>query len=429
MGPRSGLAWSAALLLLAGAVLLAPHGAVDRAATLPLFWRGVAVMGAGFALSWWLEFLPPWLFWAVALATRLILLPMEPGDDVWRYLWEGAIQLHGFSPFHLAPEDPALAGLRTAWWPLINHPGTTAIYPPLAQLLFRALAAIAPAVILFKLAFLAADLAVCALLVRCFGCGRAALYGWNPLVIYAFAGGAHYDSLFLLPLVAAWLLQEGRLGAGLRRPWLWSSLLLGISVAIKWVSLPLLLAPMAAAWRRDRRWAVLPILLAGLLPLLLGAWLFCSDLACPLVPTGSMFVTRGRSAEWLPHLLGRIVPASRASNAPHVLLLLLLLVVLLRRARSPGEFQRGYWLGLLLISPIVHAWYLCWPIPFFVPRGNWGVRFVSLSGFVYFVLPSGGPEWLLSDPERLTLWLPLLLGAPWNGWPPPPDPSTQRSGG
>jgi hypothetical protein len=35
---------------------------------------------------------------------------------------------------------------------------------------------------------------------------------------------------------------------------------------------------------------------------------------------------------------------------------------------------------------------------------------VSLSAFVYFVLPSRLPDWQLTTAERLLLWLPLLFG-------------------
>lgn len=98
--------------------------------------------------------------------------------------------------------------MRTPWWSSINHPDTTAIYPPLAQLLFRLHAAVAQQVLLFKLSFTAADLAIAGLLAARFGAARAALYAWNPLVIYGLSGGGHYDSWFLLPLVAGWLLAE-----------------------------------------------------------------------------------------------------------------------------------------------------------------------------------------------------------------------------
>ncbi len=403
---------ASALLLIAGALLLRPHGDLFDPAQLLPFWRAVAVMGAGFALSWTLPAIPRTLFWTVAVLTRLLLLAMEPGDDIWRYLWEGLIQLQGFSPYHLPPEAPVLAGLRLAWWPQINHPDTTAIYPPLAQLLFRLHAALAPQVVVFKLSFLAADLAICALLAGRFGAARAALYGWNPLVIYGISGGGHYDSWFLLPLVGGWLLAERDPRLQGPRSQAWVDLLLGLSVALKWITLPLLLQRAISRWRRFQRpGPVLSGLLLGLAPLLLGALVFCRSATCPLLPTGSTFMRLGRSAAWMPHWIGQLWPWTLQSNAVHGLLLLAVLVpLLLRGGERLGVFAWRYLVAVLLLSPVVHGWYFIWLMPFAVPSQNWGARLVSLSAFVYFVLPSRLPDWQLTSAERLLLWLPLLVG-------------------
>ena len=51
-------------------------------------------------------------FWAVVIALRLVALPLEPGDDFWRYQWEGKIQQAGFNPYVNAPDDPKLEGVR-----------------------------------------------------------------------------------------------------------------------------------------------------------------------------------------------------------------------------------------------------------------------------------------------------------------------------
>lgn len=396
-----------ALLLVAGAALMAPHSAFTEPAVLHRFWGAAAVMGAGFALSWRLTALPgPW-FWGVALAARLLLLPMGPGDDLWRYLWEGHIQTLGFSPYHLAPNAPELLAYRTDWWGDINHIDVSAIYPPITQLGFRLLAAISPHPGLFKLAFVAADLGVVALLSRRFGYRRATLYAWNPMVIYTFAGGAHYDSWFILPLVAAWLLDDRPRGP---RTWLWVAALVGVSVAVKWVSLPLA-AFLGWRWLRQGQWGrAIATGLLGLLPMALAALPFCRGLTCPLVPTSSVFVAYGRSAELIPYLVGRLWPATLESNAIYALPLGLVVLGLLGRAKTLGQFAEGYWLGLLTLTPIVHFWYFTWMVPFAVPSQNWGVRLVSLSAFVYFVLPSRLPDWRLTLAERLLLWLPLLLG-------------------
>ncbi|MFQ6538852.1 MULTISPECIES: glycosyltransferase family 87 protein [Aphanothece] len=402
---RSQPTWvliGSALLLVGGSLLMAPHGQLTDPLVLGRFWPAAAVMAGGFALSWRLEAVGRWAFWGVALAARLLLLPMEPSDDIWRYLWEGQIQLLGFNPFELPPADAALAAWRPPWWALINHPDVTAIYPPLTQLLFRLLALPGPSVLVFKLAFVAADLGVCALLVRRFGRRRSLLYGWNPLILVSFAGGGHFDSWFLLPLAAAWTLGP--------RQRLAAALLVGLSVAIKWISLPMLAHQL---WQplRARRWRqALAMALLGLLPMAAASLAFCDRRRCALVPMGSSFVRHGRSAELVPHLVGRVWSWSVQHNGVFLLALAAVTLLLLGRRADLGRFSRRYLLALLLLSPIVHVWYFSWLIPFGLPTRAWAERLVSLSGFVYFVLPSRLPDWQLSDAERLLLWGPLVAG-------------------
>lgn len=412
--PASGL------LLVLGAALMQPHGLLLDPAVMPGFWRGAAVLGAGFALSWRLRHVGAAAFWGVAVLARLLLLPMEPSDDIWRYLWEGHIQRFGFNPFLLAPDAALLEPLRTPWWGQINHPDVTAIYPPLTQLLFRLLAAfspatLGPAVLPFKLAFVAADLALCALLTRRFGRRRSLLYAWNPLVLVSIAGGGHFDSWFLLPLVGAWLLsastpaaQAAATAAPARQ--LAAALLVGVSVAIKWVSLPML---GLLLWRaaRERRWRLAAAMaLLGLLPMATASLAFCGANSCPLIPLGSNFVRQGRSAELLPHLVGHVWGWTLGHNGLFLGLLAAVALGLILTSGGFGSFSRRYLVALLVLSPIVHGWYLTWLMPFAVPTRAWGARLLSLSGFVYFVLPSRLPDWRLSEPERWLLWGPWLLG-------------------
>ena len=410
------------ILLILGAVAMRPHGLFNASATLSGFWSAVIVMGVGFALSWRLGSIPPLVFWTMAIGTRLILFSMEPGDDIWRYLWEGQNQLLGYSPYHLPPEAPALEFLRTSWWPKINHPEVTAIYPPLAQLLFRMLAAVQVSVPLFKSAFVAADLGTCLLLVRAFGCSRASLYAWNPLVIYCFSGGGHYDSWFILAVVAAWLLADDPNNDPQRRSWPWSALLIGVSVALKWISLPLLGFLIWDALRLGRLARAALTALLGMLPLALSAMAFCGDSSCPLIPTGSLFVTRGRNAEFIPHLVAQVWPATLQSNAIYGFALLVIVVWIARRSRNLNEFAQSYWPAMLMLSPIIHIWYFTWWIPFGVPSQAWAVRLVSLSGFFYFPIPATPPDWHLSTMQRMGLWVPPILGwllssHPWNRIP------------
>ncbi len=379
-------------------------------------------MGAGFLLTWWLQSVTAVWFWGVAIATRLLLLAMYPGDDIWRYLWEGYIQTQGFSPYAQPPDAEILVPLRTEWWGLMNHPHVSAIYPPIAQFGFRLLASLTPSVLLFKGAFAVADLGICWLLSQRFGYLPTLLYAWNPLVIYSFAGGGHYDSWFLLPLVAAWLWFERPYARSLTSlpplfHWLGSALLIGISIAVKWMSLPILSFLAWQSLRQGKYRLTVGIGVLGLLPMAVSALPFCGVQSCPLVPTQSFFIVDGRSAELIPHLVATAWDTSSWQNRVYALPLVLAIAWLLLRVVRFGQFAESYLIGLLVLSPIVHAWYFTWLIPFGVASQNLGLRLVSLSAFVYFALPHrialGDTSWFLATGERWLLWLPFIVGLLW----------------
>jgi hypothetical protein len=435
---QRGLLWLSPLLLAMGSVWALPHGDfLHDPNAVPLFWRAMGLMNVGFVLAWGLQKVPGGWFWMGAIAPRLILLAMHPGDDIWRYLWEGHIQNHGFNPYLTAPSADELAplrldSLRLDEWSQINHPDHAAIYPPIALLGFRLLALISPSVLLFKLSFTLADLGICKLLSRRFGYAASLLYAWNPLVMYSFAGGGHYDSWFLLPLVMAWLgWRQEEWGAWKSAFWV------GMSIATKWMSLPVL---MFLVWQK-RRWPV-GLILASLMPLGLAMLPFCQARSCgALTPLGSEFVTEGRSAALIGPLtesgwLSRLLPEWLHNNWLYALPLGAILLWNIARLESHrsenvssersylerseeiragmGQFTERYFVTLMLLSPIVHAWYFTWLVPFSVASRNWGTRLVSLSAFVYFALPHqlamGLSDWTLSSAQRFCLWGPFVVG-------------------
>jgi glycosyltransferase involved in cell wall biosynthesis len=400
-----------AILLLLGAAIMMPHGDFRQPSVLLPFWIGAGIMGVGFSLSWGISAIGAIAFWTTAILSRLLLLPMYPGDDVWRYIWEGYIQNLGFSPYELAPTATELVPVRTPWWELINHPDVSAIYPPLAQFGFRILATISTSVLVFKLAFVIADLATCWLLQRRFGLQKTLLYAWHPIVIYTFAGGAHYDSWLILPMVAAWLLFESRRSV-------WSSFWVGISVAVKWISLPILAFIAVAKWRV--KWMV-TVLAIGLLPASIGAIAFCDPNQCSLIPTRSTFVSHGRSAEFFPYFVGQVWARSMQPgfNKYYLALVAIVTLIAIARLRRFQTVAETYFFALLVLSPIVHAWYFTWIVPFAVSSRNLGTRLIGISGFVYFILPHRNAidgSWHLEAIERYLIRFPFVLGFMWTKW-------------
>ncbi len=147
-------------------------------------------------------------------------------DDHWRYLWDGHVGASGISPYAFAPEDrrlDALAPEAGVWQEIrhnVNHPWLTTIYPPLTQLAFRALHAIAPgSVVALKLLWIAIDLVVMLLVGKILirlqrPPSLLLLYAWNPLLIKSTAGSAHFDVLVALGVaVLSWGLVTARRSA------------------------------------------------------------------------------------------------------------------------------------------------------------------------------------------------------------------------
>jgi glycosyltransferase involved in cell wall biosynthesis len=442
---RAEWAGIAGVLVLFGAWLMAPHGDFARTGTVESFLIAAAVMSAGFVVSWaWSagsrteeaeggRWAVMW-FWAVAAGARLLLLPMAPGDDVWRYLWEGRIQIAGYSPYEYAPAAAMAKGIVVDgggnWQTLINHADKTAIYPPLAQLLLRVVAWADGWVLMLKLVFVAAELGTCALLARRFGHGAALVYAWNPLVIYCGAGGAHYDSVFVLAMVAGWLWSEER-GVGRKTPEAdggepaggravrdgVAALWIGVSAGLKWVS-----APFGAwlVWRRVvagewRRAGVAAGVAA--LPVAMGLGWFWAEFGGGGAWWPEEFVAKARGTDLAPWLVSLWLPETVGHNGWILKAFAPVAAVIFLATRRAATFGELWFTALLVFSPSNHAWYFTWVMPFAAATGNLGARLLGVSGFVYFwvwVTLGETGRWEQTVWERLWLWGPFLAGCAWS---------------
>ncbi len=242
--------------LTGGSLALHQPGAITLP-SLPVTWVFVGLMvvaAAAYFLAVALVLRRPlptasvWLVLAVALALRAIVLPVPPflSSDVFRYIWDGEVQNAGINPYRYLPADPTLAGLRdTAIYPHIGRANYAhTIYPPTAELVFRAVATLSRSVVAMKAAMLGFDLlaiaAVIAVLRRArLPLQRVLIYAWNPLGVWAFTGNGHVDAIAVGLIGLALLARAGRRD-GL------TGALLGAAILVKF--LPAAIAP--ALWRR-----------------------------------------------------------------------------------------------------------------------------------------------------------------------------------
>ena len=380
------------------------------------------------------------IFWAVVVILRLVALPLEPGDDFWRYQWEGKIQEAGFNPYVHAPDDPQLEPLRAQFpaWHKINHRDFRAIYPPGAEIIFAGLSRISDHPLLYKLLFTAADIATIAVLLRLlrgahapsrapFGASpngtsssryaNAAWYAWNPFVVYSFAGAAHFDSLMILPMTAGILfLTRFEFETDSRRKWwlaLAASAALGVAISVKLVPVLLLLCCVFAL-----RLRAVTLVVSAAIPALLS--LFYGYPNVPIWDSLRRFahVTRLNDLFWW--LIEETVwPNPRQKNY-HYNVIIIICVVLISLLFF-RNWKRGMLWSLgtaLVLSPVFHPWYCTWILPLAAWRRalTWPVLSVTLFAYFLFwnerlfLLPWRAEPWM-----RMIIIVPPLVAAIWLG--------------
>jgi hypothetical protein len=445
--PRGVLLWLVAGLACLSAVFVAL--AVLGHSPVPV-WRLIALLigahlpFAAVMLLAWRRWIPggPWTVIGAALALRLILVCSPPvfSDDIYRYVWDGRVLQAGHNPFAFAPDDPALESQRNDEWARINNPALRTIYPPLAQTVFVATAAVWPRVSGFKLVSALFDTSVVLLVfalaggrltrrrseVDRAGSDRAILagmfYGLNPLTCVESGMSGHLEPIALAPtLLAVVLLTRGKdsSGGGSRlrdraSTWL-AAASLGLAWAVKLV--PALLWP-ALGRRNWRVWVVAPLVVAALyLPFAsAGSHLFESMgtfarswegnagifallkalaeqvvgwiagverpdeivhatwLDGPARALEGTFFTLHRDSTFDPSAPGAFTLGDLALAVAKLVAgaaLIAILVVTLKRRFEP--VRAGLWLfgALLLVSPVVHPWYILWVLPFAAVRRAW----------------------------------------------------------
>ncbi len=373
------------------------------------------------------------LAFACLFRATLLFAPPALSDDVERYLWDGRVLLSGGNPYRDPPAADRLTGLRDERFARMDHVEVRTIYPPAAQALFAAGAALAPGVLGIKTLVVLADLLVIAglrrlLALRGLPASRLLIYAWNPLAVVEVAWSGHLEPAGTACVVfaAAAIIQKRDLRAA-------TALTLGGLVKI----VPFALFVPLTRSLRARSLALAPLLViaaywpfraAG--PRLLdglreygGRWsanesLFAlvREAIVRIDPTpalkGAIAFLRARlpGSEPLDRLYACVYPEDLA-RAACALAAAGFAVVLLRRRVQP---LRGCYLmtgALLLLSPTLHPWYLLWILPWLClfPSRPW----MLLSGLValsYANLGSAGRD---HDPHP---WVTVSEYLPFYAW-------------
>ncbi len=372
------------------------------------------------------------LIWGFAFLFRVVLLPCVPflSDDIYRYLWDGHVQLAGISPYLHPPDAPELESIRTAWHARINNPSISTIYPPFAQMVFAAGALAGGSMLALKVLWTLADLAACLLLAKvAHRTGRSVpgtlvLFAWSPLLVVETAWSGHFESLGVLLLVAVVFLAlpargtgstddspdtpgidpvAGSSGAGFAprplAPWAMGAVL-ALAALAKF-------APIVALPALTRRYGVR--LAAACAIVLVLFHLPYAEAGSALWAGLATYAEHWRAYEGAFAVIEAVLPGPRASR--YLSGVLVLAVVAWATFRNFNAERALFWiLGAgLLLSPTFHPWYALWILPFAALRRN--RAWILLSGLAFVTYWGLGPYLETGEWPR-PLWTVLLL------WPP-----------
>ncbi|MFQ5712728.1 MAG: hypothetical protein ACE5GU_01715 [Candidatus Scalinduaceae bacterium] len=369
-----------------------------------------------------------WTVLIFSLIFRLTLLPATPSGDLYRYLWEGKLQLNWLNPYSLPPESSSLEGLRDSFFSGITHKHLTTIYPPLTLMVFAMADYVSHSFLSMKSAFLLFDVLTIFVIVRFLRVmGKdpinVLIYAWSPLVLISFAVKGHCDSLQIFLVVLSLYLFS------IRRN-LKSVISIGLAAMSKFVFI--IVAPFLIPRGKLKYLAVLPLVIAILYLPYIGAGkglfstllhfgtqyhyndsahflIFCLSLGSPLISriiTSMIFVTV------LLYLYKKYMsllvtddnnnpPLFRPfSNPPPCQTRPRLYQNGQANGRQVSPFSKGGYgrfreindailkfafmsIGtFLILSPTVHPWYLTWIVPFLCFNNNWA--WLVLTGTVVF---------------------------------------------
>jgi hypothetical protein len=158
---------------------------------------------------------------AIVMRAPVLVAPPYLSVDIYRYIWDGAVEAAGFNPYLHAPDDPKLEALRDHdIYPQVASKQAPTVYPPVAEGLFWAVTRISLSVTAMKIAMVMFEAITFVLLARLLALeglptARVLIYAWHPLPVWEFAGSGHIDAPLIAFCVAAlWAARWQRDGLG-----------------------------------------------------------------------------------------------------------------------------------------------------------------------------------------------------------------------
>jgi hypothetical protein len=324
----------------------------------------------------------PILLFGVLFRLTLVPHPVVGSDDIYRYLWDGKVQASGVNPYAYTPTDAHLAPLASADLPAkVNHAELRTLYPALAEgLFFVSYRLFGESAAGFKLLLVGLDcLTLLFLWLHLRGKGRnpagLLLYAWSPLPIMYFGLDGHIDALGIAFLVLSLLLftTNRRVLGGVA---------LGLSALGKLV--PLILGPLLLRLDTGVRRLLSPAV--TLLVVVCGYLLYYE----PTMGMVESLKTFGVHWEFNGSLFSVIFFLTGSNETAHrVMGIMMVCWIAFLTVLDRPFTEKTFWafVGFILLSPVVHPWYLTWLAALLVFRWSTAVfAFLGLSNIANIVV-------------------------------------------
>ena len=305
------------------------------------------------------------IFWlGVAARVLLVATPIFTTHDVERYLWDGAVLIHGFDPYLFHPDHPALSDLRAVWPTPEEHAAYPTLYPPLALALYGLCALAGPTIGIWLWKLLACGASIATLkvtdhlLTRHKKRHHLPLVALSPLMLLEVGVGAHVDIFATLAIIAA-------ICAITERRWLRVGFAIGLGTSIK--LLPVVMLLPVAATLSPRLWPKVGLGFIAACALCYGL-----ALAVGLLPLGSLGVFFEKWRFGSP-----IFTAIEASPLEAKLTWVILAIGLGGLGLVWYQARRDLYTAIiimlslpLILSPVSFPWYLMVLVPLSALRPN-----------------------------------------------------------
>lgn len=423
------LPFLAAVLVLLGSFRLVGFSDLGIPDNVSKFQISFGFIALGYILSWHFAKRLTWLMLLVAAVARIAMLPIEPGDTMDRRLWDSQILAAEHNPYELTPNAEELKPFRNANWEGLTEKDQVSRYLPGLLWIYSAVEDFGEPRDWFKTFLIVVDLLLCLLFALRFGADRAAIYAWNPLVIYSVAGlGVDY-SLYLLPFVAGYLIWDfwidqkggvsvikasGGIGSALGQLVCLASLFMGIGAALNILMAPGLLWLVWHVLKRSGIRAGLVSLVFGAAPLVLTLmWASISlnvDFGRIVAPE---FGQSDRGISLIPSILG-FVSGGSISTSIYLSIVAIVTIWMVHSCESLERFMSFYLVWALALATSVFPWSFMLLAIVGVGHGNYVFRVTSLSAFAYFGayrLFGDGQGWTMPWTLQVLVWIPFLLAA------------------